>query len=443
MPRGPNVLVLMTDEHRADVTGFGGDEVVRTPHLDALAEQAVVFDNAYTPSPICVPARQCLAAGMHPRRLGVEVMGQDLPPGAMTFARRFSQYGYMTAACGKLHHMGPDQMQGWRRRFGADLDVHTPYVAGRVPEAFAHFTEQGSYKWPMVTELRRAGLGHNPWADDDEYAVVGAENFIRRFFVDPFYNRATPHTPLLLMVSLNEPHYPFATDRRDLFEHYLPRVQVRRGEVFDHPFLGGSFVARPGEEITEREARNAVAAYYAMVTSADERLGRVLAALQRAGQDLDDWIVVFTSDHGEMLGEHGVWEKQKFFEGSARVPLFVRWPRRFSPARRSENVSLVDLFATLCELTGVPPPDELDSRSLVPLLHGRSGDWQDEAISQFGGTNLMIKRGGLKYSWYAEDSSEVLFDLAADPGESRNLVAEPRYAADLAAFRVRRGELGF
>lgn len=441
--RPPNVLVLMTDEHRADVAGFAGDPVVRTPHLDALAEQAVLFENAYTPSPICVPARQCLAAGIHPRRLGVEKMGQDLPPGSMTFARRFSQYGYQSAACGKLHHMGPDQMQGWRRRFGADLDVHTPYVAGRDPEAFAHFTEQGSFKWPMVDELRKAGLGHNPWADDDEYAVLGAENFIRRFFVDPFYNRATPHTPLLLKVSLNEPHYPFATERRDLFEHYLPRVSLRSGERFDHSFLGERFVARPGVEITEREARNAVAAYYTMVTSADERIGRVLAALERAGQDLDDWIVVFTSDHGEMLGEHGVWEKQKFFEGSARVPLLVRWPRRFGPRRVRANVNLVDLFATLCELTGVPAPDGLDSRSLVPLLEGSGGGWDDESISQFGGTNLMLKRGDLKYSWYAEDSSEVLFDLAVDPTEDENLATEPRYREALAQFRRRRAELDF
>lgn len=443
MTRPPNVLFLMSDEHRADVAGFGGDPVARTPRLDALAEGAVVFENAYTPSPICVPARQCLATGMLPRRLGVERMGQDLEPGAMTFARRFSQYGYQTVACGKLHHMGPDQMQGWRRRLGADLDVHTPYVEGRVPEAFEHFTEQGSWKWPMVDEIRRAGLGHNPWADDDEYAVLGAENFIRRFFVDPYYNRATPDTPLLLKVSLNEPHYPFATDRRDLFEHYLPRVEPYRDEVFDHPFLGGRFVARPGQEVTERQARNAVAAYYAMVESADERFGRVLDALDRAGQDIDDWVVVYTADHGEMLGQHGVWEKQKFFEGSARVPLFVRWPRRFGPRRVSENVNLCDLFATLGELAGVPVPDGLDSRSLVPLLTGDGQGWDNETVCQFGGTNLMVKRDHLKYSSYGQDGPEVLFDLAADPGETADVSTDPAYAAAMAAFRVRARELGF
>lgn len=443
MSRPPNVLVLMSDEHRADVAGFSGDPVVRTPRLDALAEGAVVFENAYTPSPICVPARQCLATGMLPRHLGVEVMGQDLEPGAMTFARRFSQHGYQTVACGKLHHMGADQMQGWRRRFGADLDVHTHFVEGRVQDAFEHFTEQGSWKWPMVDEIRRAGLGHNPWADDDEYAVVGAENFVRRFFVDPFYNRSTPETPLLLKVSLNEPHYPFATDRRDLFEHYLPRVSIYRDDVFDHSFLGGRFVARAGREVTERAARNAVAAYYAMVESADQRFGRVLDALERAGQDIDDWVVVYTSDHGEMLGQHGVWEKQKFFEGSVRVPLFVRWPRRFGPGRLTQNVNLCDLFATLGELAGVPVPDGLDSRSLVPLLTGDDTSWDNESISQFGGENLMIKRDDLKYSSYAADGSEVLFDLAADPGETTDVAADPAYSDAMSAFRSRGRELGF
>lgn len=433
----------MADELRPDTLGFTGDEVVRTPRLDALAESAVVFDRAYTPSPICVPARQCLATGMLPRRLGVERMGQDLEPGAMTFARRFSQHGYQTVACGKLHHLGTDQMQGWRKRIGADMDVHTPFIEDRDEDAFRHFTEQGSWKWPMVQEVASAGLGHNPWATDDEYAVAGALNFITRFFVDPFYNRATPDTPLLLKVSLNEPHYPFATERRDLFEYYLPRVELRDDEVFDHPFLGGAFVARPGVEVTERQARNAVAAYYSMVTSADERFGRVLDALEHAGQDLDDWIIVFTADHGEMLGQHGVWEKQKFFEPSVGVPLFIRWPARFPARRVMRNVNLVDLFVTLCELAGVPAPEGLDSRSLVGLMKGDDQGWDDESISQFGGTNLMIKLGSYKYQFYENDGSEVLFDLDAEPDEKRNLIGEPRYADVLVDLRRRRDELQF
>lgn len=213
--------------------------------------------------------------------------------------------------------------------------------------------------------------------------------------------------------------------------------------MFDHGFLGGRFVARPGREITERQARTAVAAYYAMVETADQRFGRVLDELTRLGQDLDDWIIVYTSDHGEMLGEHGVWEKQKFFESSVGVPLFLRWPARLRRGVVEANVNLCDLFATLCDLAEIPVPGGLDSRSLTGLMTGDSAGWDDESVSQFGGQNLMVKRGPLKYQYYAEDDSEVLFDHVADPGERSNAVGDPAYAEALFGFRIRRDELGF
>lgn len=444
----PNVLVLMSDEHRADFAGFGGHPLVRTPRLDALARDAVVFDACYAPSPICVPSRQAMAAGLQPRRLGVEVMGVDeTPPGTMTFARLFSQHGYLTASAGKLHYLGEDQMQGWRRRVGVDQEVWPQFVSGRAPDAYAGVPSPVDHKWTMAREVQRSGVGDNPLSWEDEYAVQGALHLLRRHFVDPHYGRAVPDAPIMLMVSLNEPHYPYATPDADLFAHYVNRVEpFVDQEVFDHPFLGGRFVARVGHEVTEREARHATAAYCAMVESMDARFGRVLDALTAWGQDLDEWIVVYCSDHGEMLGEHGVWEKQKFFEASARVPLFIRYPPLLAPGRVSVNVSLVDLFATLTELAGLPTPGGLDSRSLAGL--GRPGsdtgvDRDDEALSQFDRTNLMIKRGALKYQWYGEDRSEVLFDLAADPGEGANLVADPRYVADLPGFRARRDALGF
>lgn len=450
MSRGgvrPNVLILMSDEHRADFAGFAGHPGVRTPHLDALAEDAAVFERCYAPSPICVPSRQAMAAGLHPHRLGVEVMGVDeSPPGTMTFARLFSQHGYLTVAAGKLHYMGEDQMQGWRRRVGADQEVWPQFLAGADADAYAGVPRPTDHKWSMVTEIERSGVGDNPLTWEDEYAVRGALHVLHRHFVDAHYGRAVPDAPLLLLVSLNEPHYPYATPDAERFAHHLATVEpFVDQEVFDHPFLGGRFVARAGIEVTAEAARRATAAYCAMIETMDARHGRVLDALRAAGQDLDDWIVVYTSDHGEMLGEHGVWEKQKFFEASARVPLLIRAPGRLPAGRVAANVSLVDLFATLAELAGLPVPDGLDSRSLVGLVT-RGADaagWDDEALSQFDRTHLMIKRGPLKYQWYGDSATEVLFDLDADPTEAADLSGEPRYADALAAFRVRRAALGF
>lgn len=439
----PNVLFLMSDEHRPDVTGYEGDPVIRTPILDELAATGVAFRNAYTPSPICIPGRQSLMAGQLPRTCGCETFAHDLPPGHMTFARRFAQWGYATVACGKLHHQGTDQMQGWTRRISGDIAVAPQFIPDRQEEEFArHARPISAVKWSDAKEIQRAGIGRGPNVVHDEYAVQGALQFIEEYFTSPYYDREQAGRPLLLKVSLLQPHYPYTTDASK-FGYYLNRVCPFLDQpVSSHPFLGRREV-RPGIDVSVRELRRATAAYYGMVETIDEQYRRVLDALRAVGQDPDEWIIVYTSDHGEMLGEHGIWEKQKFYEASVRVPLIVRWPRRFAGGRVvRQNVNLCDLFATLCDLTGIATPSGLDSRSLVPLLHGDADGWFDETVSQFGLYNLMIKRGALKYQHYGPEMPEVLFDLDRDPTEMTDFIADPIYAAALDAFRVRRAQLG-
>jgi choline-sulfatase len=435
----PNILFLMSDEHRYDTAGYAGNTVVRTPVLDLLARDGVVFDNAYTPSPICVPARQCIAAGKFPRHCGCERYGDDLAPGYMTFARRLVEHGYEAAVSGKLHHMGIDQMQGWSARISGDMQIAPRYLGHAAQQSRRAMAEQ---KWSDAKEINRAGVGRGQCVSHDEYAVAGALQFIEDFFSNPYYDREQDH-PLMLKVSLLQPHYPYLTSEK-LFTYYLNRVSpYLNEEVFDHPFLEQRAV-KPGEDVTQRDVRRATAAYYGMVETIDSQYGQVIDALVAAGQNLDDWIIIYTSDHGEMLGQHGIWEKQKFFEGSARVPLIIRYPRRFAGGQRiSANVNLCDLFATLCELTGAEIPEGLDSRSLVPLMEGKTEGWDNESVSQFGGSNLMIKRDHLKYQYYGEHAPEVLFDLKRDPGETVNWLHDEFYKDALKQFRLRRSQLGF
>jgi choline-sulfatase len=454
----PNVLFLMDDEHRADVLGYAGDEVVRTPNLDRLADEAVTFENAYTPSPRCVPARQCMMSGQLPRTCGCETYGEDLPPESMTFARRFAQYGYETVAAGKLHHPGPDKAQGWTTLIGRNggCNVETVEDAPEVEGA----ARPGRAKWTDRKEVQRAGTGKPGvgWKDNtDEYRVRGALDYIESKFQDPHYDREAPDSPVMLKVSLSQPHYPYLTTE-ERFKYYLNRVDPyddeREVAFDDHSFLSqrrlevgrdGFGISREGD-VSPREVRRATAAYYGMVETVDAYFGRVLEALEEAGENLDEWIVVYTADHGEMLGQHGVWEKGHFFEASARVPLVIRWPERLDARRVSANVSLCDLFATLCDLAGIPLPADhaLDSRSLVPLAEGSvagAGAWTDESVSAYG-DDLMVKRGDLKFMQTAE-GSDVLFDLAEDPGETENRVDDPAYADAVAAFRERCAELGY
>lgn len=438
----PNILFLMSDEHRADAAGYAGDDVARTPVLDELARTGVVFRNAYAPSPVCVPGRQCMMAGQLPRTCGCEGW-IDLPPGHMTFARHFSRYAYETICCGKLHHFSADMMQGWTQRPVGDLHVTPAHIPGRHEDEFARYHRPfGDYKWTDAKEIKRAGAGRSHVTNWDEDATRIAGRVIEEYFNNAAYDRQQSCKPIMLKVSLVQPHYPYQTDA-EKFGYYLNRVRPYLDQsVSPHPFLSQRQV-RPGVDALPRELRRATAAYYGMVETIDTHYGEVLDRLRYVGEDLDDWIVVYTSDHGEMLGEHGIWEKQKFYEASARTPLIIRWPRGFAGGRTvTRNVSQCDLFATLCDLAGLPTPAGLDSRSLAPLLRGEPADWPNEAISQFGETNVMIKRDDLKYQYYGEDMPEVLFDLAADPTETTDFIDDPSYADAVAAFRRRLAELG-
>ncbi len=442
MTKQPNVLFLMSDEHRADVAGFAGDPVVRTPVLDELARTGVVFRNAYTPSPICIPGRQCMMSGQLPETCGCRRYGEDLAPGSMTFARRFAQHAYHTVCAGKLHHLGVDQMQGWTKRIAPDAEVGDRYIDGRVEAAFdLYVSPPGTGKWSNHKEIQRAGIGAGPCQRFDLEALGAALAFVDRFFVDPFYDRPQAPRPLLLKFSLLQPHYPFLTDET-AFTYYLNRVPIRIAPRSNHAVLSRT-QAGPDVIASERDVRRATAAYYGMVEAVDTLYGQLLARLAHVGQDLDDWIIIYTSDHGDMLGEHGIWEKTRFYEGSVRVPLIIRWPQRIAGGQVVDaNVNLCDLFATLCDLCDLPVPAGLDSRSLVPLMTDGQPYWRNESVSQFGADHVMIKQDHLKYQYYGADGTEVLFDLKVDPGEDENVLDDPAYAEVVARFRARLAELG-
>ncbi|MDD3429740.1 MAG: sulfatase-like hydrolase/transferase [Oscillospiraceae bacterium] len=434
MNKKPNILLIMADELRADTTGFGGNPIVRTPNLDALAATSAVFQSAYTPAPICIPARQCIAAGQLPTTCKCLQWYDDLPAGYLTFPRLLSQYGYETVACGKLHHVGPDQMQGYTKRIGMECEVAQPFIPGlkQPRDAF-------SAKWSQTQEVLRATDTVKTFhIRQDEMAIAGAEFFIEQYFCDPFYGRNTPDVPLLLTASFNQPHYPYVADPA-LLQYYMDKVTPYENEpLFDHSFLSMYAVDVPHQAMVR-----ATAAYYAMIETMDSYVGRLVSALTRAGQNLADWVILFTSDHGEMLGQHGVWEKQKFFEASARVPLFIHLPGQTEGSGVTSNVNLCDLYATICAQAQIPLPKDLDSRDLTPLVQGNAESWDNESVSIFDGTNIMIKRDMLKYQYYATDNTEVLFDLSADNTENANLIHLPQYAAAVNRFRQRIRHFGF
>jgi choline-sulfatase len=422
----------MDDQHRYDVAGFMGNEIVRTPHLDRLAADAVVFDNAYTASPVCVPGRQCLMSGQLPTTNGCKRYGDDLPPFSPTFAHQLALAGYSMVCCGKLHHQGRDQMQGWLRRIGMDQHVEPPALGAEAVARHKELSAGNPKAWSLLKELQMAGPGTNHFGINDRYTLQGAMDFIEERFTGKNYDRIDTR-PLLLKVSLQQPHYPFICTQ-EKFDHYIDKVgpYPERVGIVEHFFAKDWTHNQP---VSAEQKLKAIAAYYGMVEEVDAQFGQVLAALEAAGQDLDDWIIVYTSDHGDMLGEFDTWWKLKFYEGSVRVPLFIRAPRRFAGGRRlQQNVSLCDLYATICELAKAEVAPDRDSRSLVPLLEGEAADWPDTAVSAYD-EHLMIKDGSWKY-WALAPDREVLFNLATDPHEENDLAADPAQRDRLQQFRA-------
>ena len=441
MPKRPNILFLMSDEHRADVTGYEGNSVIRTPVLDELARTGVVFRNAYTPSPICVPGRQCITAGQLPKTCHCEGW-IDLEPGYRTIPREFSRYAYITACSGKLHHDGPDQMQGWKIRLSPDAEISDHHIADKIAEEFARYTPApGTGKWSNQRELEEARPGDGPSQQFDRRATTAALDFLERYFQDPLYHRPQSHRPLLFNLSLLQPHYPYFTTQ-ELFDYYLDRVPIHSEKPCNHPVLSQSQQSQP-VNVSDDTTRRATATYYGMIETIDTYYGQVMKKLEALGENLEEWIIIYTSDHGEMLGEHGIWEKTRFYEASVRVPLIIRWPKSFAGGRIiNENVNLCDLFATLCDMAGLEIPPGLDSRSMLPLLQGNAAAWNNETISQMGRDHIMIKRDSLKYQYYGGKIPEVLFDLKADPRETTNVAASPAYAKAMSEFRSRLANLG-
>ncbi len=441
MQHRPNILFLMSDEHRFDTAGFAGNQVVRTPNLDNLAAGGIRFDNAYTPSPVCIPARQCLMSGQLPKTCGCEGW-IDLAPGYRTFASDFSRHAYNTVACGKLHHIGKDMLQGWTKRINPDADLAQEHIDGLLADEVRRYTPApGTGKWSNQREVEEARPGDGPYQSFDRQTITGTLVFLEHYFRDHMYNRPQAHRPLLLKVSLKQPHYPFFCPE-ELFSYYLDRVPFFHERPCDHPVLSQSQCCHP-VDVSPALIRRATAAYYSMIETVDSHLGAILGQLAEVGQDLDDWIVVYTSDHGDMMGQHGIWEKTRFYEGSVRVPLLVRYPRRFQGGSTvTANVSLCDLYATLCDLAGLPIPEGLDSRSTVGLMSGSEAGWDNEVVSQFERTHVMIKRNALKYQYYGSHGPEVLFDLARDPGETTDVSLQPGYAEMMRGFRARLARLG-
>ncbi len=435
----PNILLVMADQLTAFALPCYGHSVVRAPHIARLAAEGVLFENAYCNSPLCAPSRYSMLAGRLPSRIGAYDNASEFPASALTIAHGLRAQGYRTSLCGKMHFVGPDQLHGFEERLTTDI---YPVDFGWTPDWDA--PEQRIDWWyHNMLSVRQAGIAEatNQLDFDDEV------NFQAIRFLQDHARSADPR-PFFLTVSFTHPHDPYAI-REAYWNRYRddeitpPRVGPLPPERMDpHSRRLVRVSAMDEAAITPEDVRRARRAYYGAISYVDDAVGELVATLARFGL-ADDTVVIFTADHGDMLGERGLWYKMCFFEWAVRVPLIFWSPARLTPRRTPDLASLLDLLPTLLDLgrqqAGGTAAIEHEGSSLVPALEGGAlpdRTVQGEYLAEGALAPIfMIRRGPHKFIW-SEPDPPLLFDLERDPDELENLAGLPEHAPTVRAFEA-------
>lgn len=418
----PNVLLIMSDEHDAAVTGCYGNDVIHTPNLDELARGGVTFDACYCNSPLCAPSRSSFTAGKYVSRVGAwsnecELPSADYP----SLPRVLAEGGYLPLLCGKQHY-DRSRRYGFVEigAAGGNQAVKNGRGVRRAADDLAPPTE-------VSQRFERFHAGDDsPVLRHDRLVTEGALQFLS--------TRTRSDSPFFLFLGYIAPHFPLVAPQA-LWERYRGRVPapvIPDGHLDSLPLNYKHL--RTGFQVTdvpEDVVRRSRELYYALTDWLDGEIGRVLTAL-RQSPIAEDTVVIYTSDHGENLGEHGLWWKNSMFEHSARVPLIVSWPKRWDgEQRRSAACSLVDLVQTVTDVAGTRPPSDWDGDSLLPWLDDTAYRWKDLAVSEYYGHNVasgyvMVRQGRYKYVYHTPPDEmhppeRELYDLVQDPGEFTNL----------------------
>jgi len=429
----PNFLILMADQLTSSALPAYGNPVAKTPHIDALAAGGVVFDSFYCNSPLCAPSRFSFLSGRQVSAIGAYDNAAEFPAQVPTFAHYLRHAGYQTVLSGKMHFCGADQLHGFEERLTTDI---YPADFGWTPD-WTRFDHRPSWYHSMDSVTQAGPCTRTNQTDFDDEVVYQA----RQKLFD--MARSKDRRPFCMLASMTHPHDPYVIpqaywDRYAGVEIDMPRVRMDAEQLDPHSRRLRHVCGLDLQPVNETQMRAARRAYYGSVSYVDDQIGVLLAALADS-RFADNTIVLLLADHGDMLGERGLWYKMSFFEPACRIPLIVHAPGRFAARRVAGSASLVDILPTLCELAGRGAAEyatPLDGNSLLAQLAGAAA--KDEVIGEYLAEGavaplVMIKRGRYKFVHSPVDP-EQLYDLAEDPDEVRNLAPMPQHAARVQEF---------
>ncbi len=432
---GSNILILMVDQLNGTLFPDGPADWLHAPNLKKLAARSTRFANAYTASPLCAPGRASFMSGQLPSRTGVYDNAAEFRSDIPTYAHHLRRAGYYTCLSGKMHFVGPDQLHGFEERLTTDI---YPADFGWTPD-YRKPGERIDWWYHNMGSVTGAGVAEitNQMEYDDEVA-----HHAKAKLYD--LARGKEDRPWAMTVSFTHPHDPYVARKKywDLYEdcdHLLPEVPAMAYDDHD-AHSRRIFDANDWRsyEITEEDIRRSRRAYFANISYIDDKIGEILEVLESTRQEA---IILFVSDHGDMLGERGLWFKMSFYEGSCRVPLMISAPD-LPVGRIDAPVSTLDVTPTLGALAGLDLAEIepwTDGESLVPLAKGeeRTSPVAMEYAAEASYAPLVsLRYGKWKYNRCALDPDQ-LFDLEADPQELRNLAADPAHAGTLQSLRAK------
>jgi choline-sulfatase len=435
----PNILYIMADQMAAPMLKFNDpDSVIKTPHLDELAQTGVNFASAYCNSPLCAPSRFTMCSGQLPSKIGGYDNASILGPEVPTYAHYLRQMGYETALAGKMHFIGPDQLHGFEHRLTSDIypgDLGWS-VNWDKPE------ERQEWYHNMSSVMQAGPCVRSNQLDYDEDVMHKAQQYLYD------YVRSDPETrrPFALTISLTHPHDPYTMiqeywDRYEGVEIPLPKVEIAQADQDTHSQRLLKTIDLWDNPVPDEAKIRARRAYFAACSFVDDQVGKLVKLLKNCKLDKDT-IIVFSGDHGDMLGERGLWYKMSWYENSARVPMIINGPN-IAPKQVKESVSTMDLLPTFVDLAGGKVDERLplDGVSLHEyLVSDKPG--KDEVFGEYMGEGTitptyMIRRHEWKFTFSLADGSQ-LYNLAEDPQELHDLArsTEPHNQKMLAKFEA-------